>query len=153
MPNTIDKVLTHLRLFLRDYTAEITLITLGEESKWTKKELKLIQEAQVTVISTPLKTIELKLNCTNITFADQKTMTFDCIYSALGNIKNNRLASDLKLHLTGGSITVDKDQQTSVQGVYAAGDIVSGLNQICVASSQAALAATAIHKSCRKYIQ
>ncbi|SNS87210.1 hypothetical protein SAMN06265795_10856 [Noviherbaspirillum humi] len=36
---------------------------------------------------------------------------------------------------------------TSVPGLYAAGDVVSGLNQIAVATGQAAIAATAIHNS------
>jgi thioredoxin reductase (NADPH) len=35
--------------------------------------------------------------------------------------------------------------QTSIDGLYAAGDVVHGLNQICVATGQAAIAATAIH--------
>ena len=83
-----------------------------------------------------------------MTFSDQNVVSYDCIYSALGCIKNNSLANDLNLKLKNGSIVVNKHQQTSVKGVFAAGDIVSGLNQICVASSQAAIAATAIHKSC-----
>ena len=49
-----------------------------------------------------------------------------------------------------GSLIVNKRQETSVRGLYAAGDIVSGLNQICVAESQAAIAATAIHEKLNK---
>jgi thioredoxin reductase len=40
---------------------------------------------------------------------------------------------------------VAKHQETSVSGLYAAGDLVRGLNQISVASGEAAIAATAIH--------
>ena len=36
-------------------------------------------------------------------------------------------------------------QETSVDGLYAAGDVVRGLNQISVAEGAAAIAATAIH--------
>lgn len=46
-----------------------------------------------------------------------------------------------------GRIFADKRQRTSVPGVYAAGDIVRGLNQISVAMGQAAIAATAIHNA------
>jgi thioredoxin reductase (NADPH) len=45
-----------------------------------------------------------------------------------------------------GRLIVDDRQQTSVPGVWAAGDIVRGLNQISVAMGQAAIAATAIHR-------
>lgn len=41
---------------------------------------------------------------------------------------------------------VDKHQQTSIEGLYAIGDIVSGLNQICVGSAQAAIASVNIFK-------
>jgi thioredoxin reductase (NADPH) len=37
--------------------------------------------------------------------------------------------------------------QTTVADLYAAGDVVSGLNQVSVAVGNAAMAATAIHNS------
>jgi thioredoxin reductase (NADPH) len=44
-------------------------------------------------------------------------------------------------------LITDKHQRTSVEHLYAAGDIVNTINQISVASGEAAVAATAIHKS------
>ena len=44
-----------------------------------------------------------------------------------------------------GCIVVDEHQQTMVSGLFAAGDMVEGLDQIAVAAGQAAKAATAIH--------
>ena len=38
-------------------------------------------------------------------------------------------------------------QETSVEGLYAAGDVVSDLHQLSVAEGHAAIAATAIHNS------
>lgn len=40
---------------------------------------------------------------------------------------------------------VDEHQETSVCGLFAAGDLVRGLNQIAVADGEAAIAAAAIH--------
>jgi len=137
-------------IFLRDYTDEVSLITLGEPVNWTKKDMKSIQESNITIIPTTIKAIALTAHLAKITFSDQRVVQFDSIYSALGCVKNNKLATGLKLKLKGGSIIVNKDQQTSIKGIYAAGDIVSGLNQICVATSQAAIAATAVHTRCRK---
>jgi thioredoxin reductase (NADPH) len=48
----------------------------------------------------------------------------------------------------GHALVVDRHNQTSVDGLYAAGDTVSGLNQIVVAMGHAAVAATAIHNRC-----
>ena len=42
---------------------------------------------------------------------------------------------------------MDDHQRTSVPGLCAAGDVVSALNQISVATGHAALAATTIHNS------
>ena len=44
-----------------------------------------------------------------------------------------------------GEVVVDAHMQTTVDGLYAIGDVVTGLNQISVAVGHAAVAATAIH--------
>jgi len=47
----------------------------------------------------------------------------------------------------GGEIPVDRSHQTTgVSGLYAIGDVVSGINQISVAVGQAAVAALDVHK-------
>ena len=46
-----------------------------------------------------------------------------------------------------GCMKVDDRQQSSVEGFYAAGDVVSDLHQLSVAEGHAAIAATAIHNS------
>jgi thioredoxin reductase (NADPH) len=46
-----------------------------------------------------------------------------------------------------GCLEVDAHQRTTVDGIYAAGDVVSDLHQIAVATGHAAIAATHIHKS------
>src|SRR5687768_1392647 len=48
-----------------------------------------------------------------------------------------------------GQVVVDDKLRTSVENVYAAGDVTSELNQIAVAAGQTAIAATAIHNSLR----
>jgi thioredoxin reductase (NADPH) len=40
---------------------------------------------------------------------------------------------------------VNEHQETSVDGLFGAGDLVRGLNQISVAEGEAATAATAVH--------
>jgi thioredoxin reductase (NADPH) len=49
----------------------------------------------------------------------------------------------------GGCVVTDAHQQTSVSGLFAAGDVVESLDQISVAMGQAAQAATAIHNLLR----
>ena len=77
--------------------------------------------------------------------------TFDLVYSALGTSANAELARALDARIgEDGRLFVDQHQATSVKGLYAAGDVVRGLNQIAVASAEAAVAATAIHNALRE---
>ena len=46
-----------------------------------------------------------------------------------------------------GFLKVNSRQETSVKGLYAAGDVVSDLHQLCVGEAHAAIAATSIHNS------
>jgi thioredoxin reductase (NADPH) len=48
-----------------------------------------------------------------------------------------------------GCAIVGRHQRTSVEGLYAAGDVVLGLNQISVAQAEGAIAATDIHNKLR----
>lgn len=71
---------------------------------------------------------------------------FDIVYPALGSKAHSDLASGLDGVTTeDGCIVVGRHQETSVPGLYAAGDVVFALDQIAVAIGQAAIAATALH--------
>ena len=75
----------------------------------------------------------------------------DRVYSALGASPNAELARGLGARLSDdGRLEVDLHQATSVPGLYAAGDVVRGLNQIAVATAEAAVAATDIHNRLRR---
>ncbi|UPT63897.1 MAG: FAD-dependent oxidoreductase [Hyphomonadaceae bacterium JAD_PAG50586_4] len=49
-----------------------------------------------------------------------------------------------------GGIFVDAHQRTNVAGLYAADDVLKGLDQIASACGQAAIAAVAIHNQLRE---
>jgi thioredoxin reductase (NADPH) len=74
-------------------------------------------------------------------------LEFDVVYPALGCDVRSDLAVHLGAETTeSGCLKVDEHQQTTVAGLYAAGDVVSDLHQITVATGHAAIAATRIHK-------
>lgn len=74
------------------------------------------------------------------------TRRFDTLYPALGSEAQSQLATALGATADEhGELVVDAHLQTSVDGLYAIGDVVSALNQIGVAMGHAAIAATAIH--------
>jgi thioredoxin reductase (NADPH) len=73
-------------------------------------------------------------------------LRFDTLYCALGTEARHRLASLLGAALfKNNCIRVDAHMRTNVAGLYAAGDVIEGLDQISAAIGNAAIAATAIH--------
>lgn len=80
--------------------------------------------------------------------ADGQERRFDALYPALGAASQNALALQLGATVDEeGALQGDAHQHTSVAGLYAIGDVVSGLNQIAVAVGHAAIAATAVHNA------
>jgi thioredoxin reductase (NADPH) len=75
-----------------------------------------------------------------------EVLEFDTLYPALGLTHHCELATALGARaVPDGQLEVDAHQQTTVDGLYAAGDVSVDLNQISVAAGHAAIAATAIH--------
>lgn len=132
-------------LFLSHYSKHVTLITLGNNYKWRQTQLEKIKKSNIKIITKPLLKIKLLPSSCILTFIDNKISSFDTLYSALGSVKNNSCYLDLNLKEKDGCLVVNKNQETSTKGIFAAGDITSGLNQIVVAFSQAAIAANNIH--------
>lgn len=71
---------------------------------------------------------------------------FDVVYAALGVQPRSQMARSLGAQLDArNNIVVDAQCETSVPGLFAAGDVVSALDQLSVAVGHGAIAATAIH--------
>lgn len=135
--------------FMRTYSDRVTLIHVGPADALTKAED--LARLGVEVIAAPLETVQLEQDRVTALGWGGRTRAFDLIYSALGTSPNAELARGLGARLAGdGRLEVDLHQATSVPGLYAAGDVVRGLNQIAVATAEAAVAATAIHNALRR---
>lgn len=81
-----------------------------------------------------------------LVLADGRVQPADVLYAALGAAPRAALAMRLGARRDAlGGLLVDGHCETTVSGLYAAGDVVSGLDQLVVAEAQGAIAATAIH--------
>jgi thioredoxin reductase (NADPH) len=138
-------------LFLRTYTSRVTLIHVEPGRALEPKIRAELAEAGVDLVETPMDRVILdKIRVTALCFGPGWPRRFDAIYSALGVTPRSELAARLGARFDGqGRIVVDDHQQTSIPGLYAAGDLVRGLNQISTASGEAAIAATAMHNRLR----
>jgi len=131
--------------FMRSYSRDVTL--LWQEGKPVEDgQARSILDAGIA-IEGPVD--ELALYRTQIRARiGARHLDFDIVYPAMGCEVRSELASALGAETTVvGCLKVDEHQRTTVKGLYAAGDVVSDLHQITVATSHAAVAATHIHKS------
>jgi thioredoxin reductase (NADPH) len=84
----------------------------------------------------------------DIVMADGSTERMDVLYPAMGCDVRSELAMDVGANCDDeGYILIGSHAQTSVEGVYAVGDVAKALNQIAVGFGQAALAAAHIQNS------
>lgn len=135
-------------LLLRGYTADLTVLTLREPWSLPDEERAILAEAGVRVVEAPVVDLALEQDAIVIGTADGETHRFASLYAALGLRARSRLAQALGAeHDEDGALAVGPHQETTVPGLYAAGDVVQGLAQISVAMGHAAIAATAIHNS------
>jgi thioredoxin reductase (NADPH) len=133
--------------FLRHYTADITLLTLGRTASLSEDERAALSKYGVPVIEHRIARINTNPATGAILETDVgKVLEFDALYSALGAHNRSQLGVEVGAAVDAAqAIVVDAHLQSSVPGLYAIGDVVSALNQISVAMGHAAIAATAIH--------
>ena len=133
-------------LFLRTYSADVSIVC-SDQRGLDRADADRATSAGVGVID---QTDQLLFDGRRCTFVSNNgaTATFDSVYPYLGCRVQSALAKDLGAACDDkGSLEVSSDQMTSVSGLYAAGDVVSDLNQISVAVGQSGTAATAIHNA------
>ncbi|HTG39535.1 NAD(P)/FAD-dependent oxidoreductase [Sphingomonas sp.] len=130
-------------LFLRSYTAEVTLIAPERHQLDAECEAAL-DRAGIIRVEGPCGDYAITGDRLSVATADG-TMTFDSVYPALGSTIRSHLAVAAGANAgDGGCLTVDDHMRTSVTGLFAAGDVVLGLDQISNAMGQAGVASTAI---------
>jgi thioredoxin reductase (NADPH) len=130
-------------LFLRTYSREVLLFATDEEQQDSANLIR----AGIIMAGRPMRVV-----CTDgkvtVIIADGERHDVDVLYPALGCNVRSELATHLgALCNDQGNLQVDDHQQTTVPGLYAAGDVVTDLHQLSVASGHAAIAATAIHNN------
>lgn len=135
-------------MFLTTYSRQVTLLHLGPLTSLSDQPA--LRARGVEVLGVTLRDVTVGGDTVVTSRANQPSRNFDCLYLALGCETQNRLAVRWKVdHDPDGALVVNAHQETSIDGVYAAGDVVLGLNQIAVATAEAAIAATDIHRRLR----
>lgn len=130
--------------FLRSFTADVTLIDPNGSHALDDEQRARVETAGIRLLDGPCRAYELLKDRIAVTVPSGK-YAFTSAYPALGSDIRSALAVELGAEASpDGGVLVDTKQRTAVPGLYAAGDVTHGLDQISYAMGQAAVAATAI---------
>lgn len=140
-------------LFLRTFSDNISLMGLPDGDALTPSQFERLQTNQVKCIFGTLAEARPQPDGqVRVRMQDGACHDFDVLYDALGARPRSELGLNLGAQVDEqGRLIVDSHGETSVSGMFAAGDVVVGLDQLAVAAGHAAIAATAIHNrlACR----
>jgi len=136
-------------LFVAGFDNEVTWLTLGTQATVPDADLARLRERGVLVADHAPRHIRCDPGeGIRVELLDGRELHFDVMYPALGLHHASELAAALGAQVhADGQLEVDDHLRTTVPGLWAAGDVAAGLNQIVVAAGHAAIAATTIHNS------
>jgi thioredoxin reductase len=136
---------------LLTWTNKITLIN-EDRAGLSKDDRAQLNSFDIPVRDQSIKALEGDINSRQlqrILFSDGDAFECDALFFNLGTEPASNLHEVLgcKLDETCGLVWVDQTHQTSVEGVYAAGDITPNSQLAVVAAGEGAMAAIHIHDS------
>jgi thioredoxin reductase (NADPH) len=133
-------------LFLRRYSADVTLIP-RRYADLDSAILQKLLDSGVRVLKAPVARFIFREREMRLQFQNGAGEAhFDVVYPALGLHPRCKLATELGLAVDdAGALGAESIFGTKVPGLYAAGDVVAGLDQISVAMGHGAIAATKAH--------
>ena len=137
-------------IFLRSFTADVTLIAPDKRTEISAEDQARLDEAGIVTVDGPAEAVAAMEGCITIDTGEGH-FTFDSVYPALGSDTHTQLAEMVGAELSGECcLRVDSHQRTSVPGLYAAGDVVLGLDQISHAMGEGGVASTTIRNDLAK---
>jgi thioredoxin reductase (NADPH) len=139
-------------IFMRTFSRRVTLLLLAGAETLSEEDHHRIASHDIHLVKDPIITVLIEGNRISALTTGRGTLhRFDTLYSALGTDARSDIALSIGAdhEKTCNAIIIDDHQRTSVAGIWAAGDVVSNLNQVAVAWGQFAVAATDIHNQLR----
>lgn len=131
-------------LFLRSYTRHVTLIAPDGGHRLDDSCQRKLDDAGIVQVDGPCGGWAIEGDTLALDTAEGR-LAFDSVYPALGSHIRSELAVAAGARASDdGCMEVDDHQRTSIPGLFAAGDVVKGLDQISHAMGEAGVAATTI---------
>lgn len=145
-------------MIMLNFTSNVDLLLDGHEPKWDgdvdeqvrAHPLEIIEEEVIDAYPEDEETDKSWLG--GLEFADGTMREYTGGFPMYGKRYNNQLAKELGCELADdGAVVVDDHGRTSVEGVYAVGDLTPGHNQIPIAMGEGTKAGIALHYELRTF--
>lgn len=144
-------------MIMCNFTADVDLLTNGDDPEWSEETERRLAVHPLEIIETnviepfPEEGTEGEW-LGGFRFADGTEREYTGGFAMYGSQYNAELAVELGCELADdGSIEADADGRTSIEGLYAVGDVTHGQNQTAVAVGNGARAGLALHKELRRF--
>ncbi|QLD90983.1 NAD(P)/FAD-dependent oxidoreductase [Natronomonas salina] len=145
-------------MLLLNFTAEVDLLLDGDDPTWSDETDRQLAAHPVEVVEAdvvdayPADVDAEDPWLGGLTFGDGSERDYHGGFAMYGSEYNTSLAAALGCDLAeDGAIEVDADQETSVDGAYAVGDVTHGQNQTVLAMADGASAGMALHRDLRRF--
>ncbi len=138
-------------LYMSDLASKVYVINRSSVLRADEKEQRdIVKKTNVQIIynSKVLEVIGTGKRVSKIKLDSGTTLDIDAVFVCIGQEKNDAYYEKLMLKTDNKGILVNNNMKTSLDNVYACGDVLSKeLYQVVTATSEGAVAATSIIKS------
>lgn len=144
-----DRPAAALALYLLTWADRTLLLTNGMEPALEPKGLDVLERHGVDVVSTPIDRVDGSAGAVRVARPDSPDLTLDALFFHWGSVPTTSLAPTVGCECDpDGEIRVDpRTLETSVPGIYAAGDIIGQPHLAISAAAEGVRAALALHRS------
>jgi len=144
----------YVAMIMLNFTDEVDLLLRGDEPTWSDETDELVRAHPVDIVEAEISGMAKRDDgwLESFEFEDGTVREYKGGFAMYGSNYNTTLFEALDVDLDDdGTVPVDDHGRTSVDGVFAVGDITPGHNQIPVAMGTGAKAGIAIHMELREF--
>lgn len=132
---------TGFALELLDWAAEVRVITNGQRLEGDEQPAMLAERSVEVIDDRAVELLGPRGGMTGVVLASGRRTRCTMAFFSIAHRPDTKLARQLGCVIDdGGYVTVGRDQQTSVQGVFAAGDVTPGMQLVNIAIGASTIA-------------
>ncbi|HEX8183063.1 MAG TPA: NAD(P)/FAD-dependent oxidoreductase [Candidatus Saccharimonadales bacterium] len=137
------------------YTSDILVLTHGHANEIDNEARQILQGCNIPVIDTKIVGLQPKPDTTSkirsLALADGGSIPAEAIFYNIKHCPRLELLEQLGCNIADDAVVINDKQETSVAGVYAAGDITPREELVVVACAMGTSAASNIHASLHNF--